>query len=101
MLGFDANERMTSVERRTILAVDVRLEDGEQKERERPRLTLAPIVRIARGNRAFMYVQGKNAIRSLAYLSSGATLSPPFPFIFQGFFTHSFGDCDKRRRKPM
>lgn len=67
-----------------------------QKERERdPRLlTLAPIVRIARGNRAFTYLQGKNAIRSLAYLSSSATLSPPFPLYFFRDFSHGFGDCD-------
>ena len=67
-----------------------------QKERERdPRLlTLAPIVRIARGNRAFTYLQGKNAIRSLTYLSNSATLSPPFPLYFFRDISHGFGDCD-------
>lgn len=65
-----------------------------ERERDPRLLTLAPIVRIARGNRAFTYLQGKNAIRSLAYLSSSATLSPPFPLYFFRDFSHGFGDCD-------
>lgn len=65
-----------------------------ERERDPRLLTLAPIVRIARGNRAFTYLQGKNAIRSLAYLSSSATLSPPFPLYFFRDISHGFGDCD-------
>lgn len=65
-----------------------------ERERDPRLLTLAPIVRIARGNRAFTYLQGKNAIRSLTYLSNSATLSPPFPLYFFRDFSHGFGDCD-------